>query len=392
MTNPPRCLHVVPTYYPAVRYGGPIHSVHGLCRSLAELGCDVHVFTTNVDGAGVSPVELDRPIDLDGVKVWYFPTGAGRRLYRSPAMRAALETRIASFDIVHLHSVFLWPTAMAARIARDRAIPYVLAPRGMLVDDLIRAKNRLVKRAWIGLVEATNVAGAAAIHVTSEIERAEIEKIGLKVRSYALVPNGVAVPAVQPAAAPASGGRLKVLSLGRISWKKGIDRLIAAMAHTQDAELLIAGPDEESASVELKSLCARLGLAERVRFVGPAHGEEKAALMRECAVLALASLSENFGNVVLEAMACARPVVVTPQVGLADVVAQTGSGLVAAGEPVEFGRALSALLQSAELRAQCGAAGYATARDRFSWPVVARQMQVVYQQHVTARTEGGVGG
>ena len=392
MTNPRRCLHVVPTYYPAVRYGGPIHSIHGLCRSLVELGEEIHVFTTNVDGAGVSPVELGRPIDLDGVKVWYFPTGVGRRLYRSPAMRDALESQMASFDIVHLHSVFLWPTAMAARIARDRAVPYVLAPRGMLVDDLIRAKNRVVKRAWIGLIERANVASAAAIHVTSEIECAELEKLGLKVRSYALVPNGVVVPPRQPAAALESGGPLKVLSLGRISWKKGIDRLIAAMVHTQDAELVIAGPDEEGASAGLKSMCARLGLTERVRFLGPVQGEEKAALMRECAVLALASLSENFGNVVLEAMASARPVVVTPQVGLADVVAQTGSGLVAAGGPVEFGRALSTLLQNAELRAQCGAAGYATARDRFSWPVVARQMRAVYQRHVSARREGGVVG
>ena len=47
-----RFLHVVPTYLPAVRYGGPIRSVHALCRALAADGHDVHVFTTNVDGPG----------------------------------------------------------------------------------------------------------------------------------------------------------------------------------------------------------------------------------------------------------------------------------------------------------------------------------------------------
>ena len=81
-----KILHVVPTYYPAVRYGGPIRSVHGLASALAAQGHDVQVYTTNVDGDGVSPVALDQPARLDGVTVWYFATGVGRRLYRSPSM------------------------------------------------------------------------------------------------------------------------------------------------------------------------------------------------------------------------------------------------------------------------------------------------------------------
>ena len=84
-----KILHVVPTYYPAVRYGGPIQSVHGLTTALAAQGHNVHVYTTNVDGEGISPVSLDQPARLDGVTVWYFATSAGRRLYRSPAMRHA---------------------------------------------------------------------------------------------------------------------------------------------------------------------------------------------------------------------------------------------------------------------------------------------------------------
>src|SRR5215510_6541695 len=109
-----KILHVVPTYYPAVRYGGPIWSVHGLASALAAQGHNVHVYTTNLDGKDVLPVPLDRPSLLDGVTVWYFATGLGRRLFRSPAMRQALNLNAASFDIIHLHSVFLWPTSAAA--------------------------------------------------------------------------------------------------------------------------------------------------------------------------------------------------------------------------------------------------------------------------------------
>ena len=103
-----RVLHVVPSYYPAVRYGGPIVSVHALCKALARRGYDVHVFTTNVDGDSESDVPVGVPVDMDGVKVWYFPVPFLRRLYWSPRMGQALHRQMASFDVAHTHSVFLY--------------------------------------------------------------------------------------------------------------------------------------------------------------------------------------------------------------------------------------------------------------------------------------------
>ena len=90
-----RILHVVPSYIPAYRYGGPNKSVHGLCKGLADLGHDVHVFTTNVDGPGDSDVPLGVPVEIDGVKVWYFTSKRLRRLYWSPEMARELEIQVA---------------------------------------------------------------------------------------------------------------------------------------------------------------------------------------------------------------------------------------------------------------------------------------------------------
>src|SRR5207248_6610018 len=83
-----KLLHVVPTYLPAQRYGGPIFAVHGLCRALAARGHEVTVFTTNVDGASVSDVPVNEPVMLDGVRVRYFASSL-RRLYVSPWLRDA---------------------------------------------------------------------------------------------------------------------------------------------------------------------------------------------------------------------------------------------------------------------------------------------------------------
>src|SRR5438445_13865814 len=117
-----RLLHVVPTYQPAWRYGGPIVAVHGLCRALAMRGHQVDVFTTNVDGRGLLDVPVEQAVAVDGVGVSYFPASV-RRVYWSPRMGRALAREVGGYDLVHVHAVYLWPGAAAARAARRARVP-----------------------------------------------------------------------------------------------------------------------------------------------------------------------------------------------------------------------------------------------------------------------------
>lgn len=376
-----RILHVVPTYLPAVRYGGPIYSVHALCRALAARGHDIHVYTTNVDGPDVSNVSLTEAVVVDGVTVRYFPCGLGRRLFRSPEMGRALAVDMRTFDAVHLHSVFLWPTLAAARAARRANVPYVLAPRGMLVGDLIERKNRLLKTIWIWLFERANVENAAAIHVTSALEEAELAKLGLPARRVVVVANGIEPPdLLRPNPSAEAAQNPYVLSLGRINWKKGLDRLIAAMAYVPNATLLIAGNDEESYQPQLETMVRDMNLTEQVSFLGPAHNENKWDLMRSAALFVLPSHSENFGIAALEAMACGCPVVVTPEVGLAGIIGGAGAGLVVDGDPKQLGTAIAALLADPGRRRLMGEAGKRLAAQDFSWARIAEQMETIYGQ------------
>jgi glycosyltransferase involved in cell wall biosynthesis len=386
-----RLLHVVPTYLPATRYGGPIYSVHALCAALARRGHDVHVFTTNVDGPHDSDVPLGVAVPRDDVNVWYFATSTGRRLYRSPTMGRALAERIEGFDTLHLHSVFLWPTSMAASVARRKGVPYVLAPRGMLVADLIRRKSRLLKQAWIAALDRRNLAHAAAVHVTSEIERDEIVALKLPARRFAVVPNGIELPPrdiERAATSPGTGRSRTVLALGRLSWKKGLDRLIPAMALVPDARLVIAGNDDEGYRPQLEAIAEACGVLDRIAFTGPVTGRAKWDLIATADVLALPSYSENFGNVVLEAMACGTPVVVTPEVGLAATVAEVSAGIVATGTPDAIGAAIARLLASPDERARMGAAGRRAAADRFSWDAIAASMEAHYEAARSTRRNG----
>ena len=366
---------MVPTYVPAWRHGGPILAVHGLCRALVERGHAVTVLTTDVHGDGRLDVPLGEPVKIDGVEVWYFPVRWPRRLYVSPALGRAARQVMNGFDLLHLHSVFLWPTSAAARAAERAGVPYVVSPRGMLVSDLIARRGRWRKRAWMLLAERRTLARAAALHVTSALEADEAARLGLPLPPVFTVPNGVDVPQ--------EGGEPRepfLLFLGRVSWKKGLDRLIPALARCPGVELKIAGNDEEGLRPELERLAGEAGVAGRVRFLGPVAGEEKASLLRRAAVLVLPSRSENFGNAVLEAMAAGCPVAVTPEVGLAATVRETGAGLVVDGDPVRLGEALRDLLADAARREEMGCRGARAAADRFGWPAVAREMETTYRR------------
>ena len=369
-----KLLHVIPSYLPAVRYGGPMRSVHGLCRALAARGHTVDVLTTNVDGAGESGAPVGRPVDLDGVRVRYF-RAAVRRLYYAPAMARALSEAVVEADVVHLHSVFLWPTLAAARRARRAGVPYVVSPRGMLVEDLIRRRGRLRKRAWLLLFERRTIEQAAAVHLTSALERRDLEAFPWRVADTWTIPNGIGgVDRAEPAAREPS----RVLFLGRINWKKGLDRLIRALAHAPAARLVVAGNDEENLTPALRRLARELGVHERVAFVGVVEGEAKWELLRTAALLALPSYSENFGNVVLEAWSTGCPVLVTPEVGLAEDVQRHRAGAVCAGDPETLGTTLATLLANPAQLQAFGAAGQEAVAREYGWDAIAARMEAHY--------------
>lgn len=386
-----KILHVVASYLPAIRYGGTIVSVHGLCRALAQRGHEVHVYTTSVDGKRDSDVPHDTPVDLDGVQVWYFRSPRFRRLYWAPHLRRMLRRHVTEFDVVHTHAIYLWPLWTAARLARHAGVPYVVSPRGMLEQHLIEQKSAVWKAALIGFVEKRTLEHAAAVHMTSTREVEQAAAFGFQLPPIRVIPNGVAME--PPSAARVSegisdiaGGEPFVLFLGRVNWKKGLDRLMSALAYVPGVRLVIAGNDEEEYTLVLDDLARQCGVGDRVIFTGPVHGRDKAALLSSARVLVLPSYSENFGNVVVEAMAAGCPVVVTPEVGIAESVAQIGAGLVVDGAPAALGSAIAGLCADERRRQEMGGRGRAAAVAQFSWPAVAVQMEQLYQSVAARRT------
>ena len=383
--KPLHLLHIIPSYWPALRYGGPSRSVHGLAKALVAQGHRVRVLTTDIDGPGRLDVPTDRWVELDGVEVRYCPVGVPRRITRAPAMAVVLFECLYEVDLVHLHGGYQWSTWFGSRACRNVGRPYVLSPRGLFVRELIRQKSALAKRLWLALVDRRVLAGAAVIHLTSEVEAAELRALGLDLAPLAIVPNGLDLPdslpdpaEVEAAWAGIPRGR-RLLYLGRINWKKGLDRLLRAMALLPQAVLVAAGNDEEGLRPRLEALAHELGVADRVRFPGPVEGSGKWALLGGADLFVLPSLNENWGIAATEALAAGTPVVTTAGVGAAAFIRERGLGAVTDGTPVALARAIEAwLCRTPEERAAVGERARCAVAEELSWRAVAQRMLDVY--------------
>jgi glycosyltransferase involved in cell wall biosynthesis len=380
--RPLRILNVVPTYYPAVRYGGTIPVVHGLAAALAKRGHDVHVYTTTMDGPGNLDVPSGQDQRLDGVHVWYFPVPRFRRLFVAPALAERFRREVRAFDVVHLHSMFLWPTWIAAREAARANVPYVVTPHGMLLREAINGRNRWIKTGWINLIEKRTLARASAVHATARLESRELLALGTPLRQVVTLPCGLDWPTSHRPLAQTPYAELPprfALFLSRINWKKGLDRLIAAWQWVPDLPLVIAGNDEEGYQPRLEALARELGIATRIHFIGPVADVDKWALYEAAELFVLPSYSENFGVVVIEAMAMGCPVLVTPDVGASEVVAESQGGVITPNEPTTLAAAVRSLAGDREERLACGRRGQAFVRDRLSWDGIAARFEDLYR-------------
>lgn len=342
-----KLLHVVPTYAPGFRYGGPVASVRGLAEAQVRAGHEVWVATTDRDDG----VRLDAPAaeQLGGVHVRRFAVRGPARLRRAPELPRWLASNVASFDRVHTHGVFVATTTAALTAARRAGVETVLAPRGMWMHDALGARGRWRKHLWLASLERRNLVSLGALHLTATLELEQLPAHLATGARRIVVPNGVEQPpeGLDPALLPQVARELLgtgagyTLFLGRLHHKKGLDLLLHALAGAPKAPpLLVAGPDDGEEHA-LRRLARALGLEARVHWLGPVTGAAKWALLQHASAHVLPSRSENFGNTVLESLAVGCPVLVTPEVGARDAVRELDGGRVLAAP--EFGAALCEL-------------------------------------------------
>jgi colanic acid/amylovoran biosynthesis glycosyltransferase len=160
----------------------------------------------------------------------------------------------------------------------------------------------------------------------------------------------------------------RLLFTGRLAGVKGVPVLLEALARLRDehpdVELALAGDGPDRAQLEAEA--QRLGVADRVRFLGYQSSDHVRCLLQETDVFVLPSFAEGVPVVLMEAMASGVPVVSTRVAGVAELVEHGVSGFVVPpGDVVALADAIDALLADAELRGRFGVAGRRTIEREF---------------------------
>jgi glycosyltransferase involved in cell wall biosynthesis len=212
----------------------------------------------------------------------------------------------------------------------------------------------------------------------ARVANAKAPWLGKKLR---VIPNGVDTahfaPGGDAAIAEAPSRPLRFVSLGRLDPRKGLDVALAALARVPRAELDIVGDGE--AREALSALAARLGVADRVRFVGFVD-DVRASIAKADAALSSAR-AEGLGIALLEAMAMERPVVALPTGGVPEIVADGDTGWLALGHDAE---ALARVMQDAverrdEVRRR-GQRARASVESRFSVDAMRHGYDAIYDE------------
>jgi glycosyltransferase involved in cell wall biosynthesis len=392
-----RVLHVTGALAP--RLGGPSRAAIEMSEALAARGVEVTLFSTDLDEQGswspLRPPELldvptDRSLHVRGVERRHFRARWPSRVAFCPGMARALRERVAAFDVVHVHSLYLCTTLAACHYAGRRRVPYVVRPHGTL-DPYLRRRHALRKAVWDGLLQRRHLDRAAAVQYTSDDERELARPFGIRAPAV-VVPLGVNL--AEFAALPAPGafralhphlrGRRLVVFLGRVTPKKGLDLLVAAFARVAaevpDAHLVIAGPADGDHGRTVGRMVDALGLRGRTTATGMVAGREKLALLADADVWALPSYTENFAIAAVEALACGLPVVISDRVNIHRDVSAAGAGLVTPCDPAAVAAAIVRVLRDTGLQQRLRAAGPALVRRSFTWDVAAGRLLSLYAE------------
>jgi glycosyltransferase involved in cell wall biosynthesis len=377
-----RVLHVVPSYFPAVRYGGPVVSHRRLSESLAQAGVGVDIATTDANGRDDLDVPIDRWVEMGGARVRYFHRWPRVDFAFSTSLAKFLTKSVRNYDLVYVVGTFSFPSLVAGAAARSAGIPYIVAPLGT-IQPWSLSQKRWKKLPYWKLFERRNLEGASAIHVTSEPEADAVSRLFPRARIF-LSPHGVdTVPPPDVERNPR-----RVVFLGRIHKVKGFDVLIPALARVAAAmpevKTVVAGPDDVGEWARVEKLLESVSPRPAVRYVGPVNGDDRWALLASSAVFVLPSHTENFGVAVVEALACGTPVVVSRNTPWR-IVQERGAGFWVENTPEQVALALLAVLRDPTRARRMGAAGIELARA-YSWKKSGEEMVRLYRDIVAARS------
>lgn len=380
-------LYITPYYKPAWFYGGPPKCIAEQAEYLANhCGLTIEVVTLNINGSkplfkGEDPIVKD----IDGIKVHYLPVSKNKlgRIYFNSEYLDEYLHKFDKVNLIHVHTLFNAFSRKGMQFAFKNNIPYVVTPHGML-DSFSLTRSRIMKRIHRFFFDDKLLSNANAVQFTTSNElKSSIINKPLK---SVIIPLGFQFPDYEIQKKENYDEILKLVFLGRVNRKKGIDILIKGLAGLDpkikgQIHLDIYGADDDNCKSELEELIAANYLKKNITFCGsldPQHRDEK---LKQYDCLVLTSHQENFGLVVAEALAMALPVYISDKVNLCDFVLENNCGWVSTLDVNDVTQTLEEILKtSSREKYSKGLNGFRAVRENFSMHSVSAKYVDLYKK------------
>lgn len=293
-----KIFHPVLCYYPS-QAGGPANTLYWINNALNSVEFKSCVVSTMF---GVSEHQLISVKQNENRQVTFTNKGSIKYLKLS-------FSQLRKSDILQFSSFFFPPTIPLLLMAIWKKKAIILSPRGELYQNAIKQKS-LQKKLWVNLIKVWQK--HINFHATNNFEKELIKEFFPKAKRIDVIPNYIELP--EHLNEPST---MKFVFVGRINPIKNIDLIIEAIAILNNKNIKVCLDIVGSARLDSEKDYQKL-LIEKIKdyrlddfitFQGHLDGNEKNSIIASSLALVLPSKSENFGNVVLEALAQGTPVI-----------------------------------------------------------------------------------
>jgi glycosyltransferase involved in cell wall biosynthesis len=378
---------IIPSFYPATIYGGPIFSTLHTCEELAKIeDVEIYVSTTNANMITRLDVETDKNIKFEeNFFVKYYNETIINKISLSAFINIWKD--IDKSDVVHVQSIFGTLTAISLVYAKLFKKPVVLSPRGSLGGWCIDNGSKF-KQMWLNYLLKPLVKNIAW-HATAQQEKDEILSIFLDAE-VSIIPNGIEYDKFQKFNIMSNKEYLKkytkqelsaekiIISMGRLQKKKGFDILIDSFSkviQTQPKSMLLIAGDDEGELEALEKRVPKLNLENKVFFIGAISGQDKIDFLANADLFVLPSHNENFGNVYIESLATGTPIVASKNTPWEEVE-ENDCGKWVNNTVEETSRAILTMLSKNQDEMQVNAKMLA---KKYDWKTIAKEFKKLYE-------------
>lgn len=371
-----KILRVVSDLYPSVVGGIGIHA-HRMSVIQAQQGNEVTVLTLNQKK--LADNEL-----IDGYQVERFPvyfTICGNSF--APGLIREILKRRRNVDIIHAHSHLFFSTNVCVLARLLHSAPLIITNHGLISASAPSWLNTLYKHTF----------SRATFHIAdhiicyTDIERKNIEKLGVDRRKISVIHNGVDTALFAPRDSEKTGDGKQILWVGRYVPGKGVDYLIEAFSRVlekiPDAHLVLIGDGPEKNAIEER--IRKLQIDSSVTMIDYLDNDKLPGVYKDSDIFVLPSLMEGVPRTILEAMSCGVPVVTTDLPHLVDVI--DGAGLVVPPkDPAELSKAILTILENSFLAETMSQRGRTKIEQEYSWEDTAGKTLKVYRRVIANRS------